>query len=173
VAAGSRRVIAGVNGSVRSLAALRAAVAEARSAGAELLAVHTWVPVGGELAYMRAPCPVLLEVWEQAAGDRLRTAFDEAFGGMPAGLEIRLVIVRAEPGPALVALAREAGDLLVIGSGGRGQVGCAIHGSVLRYCLAHARCPVLAVPPPDMIRELRPWPHHWRPQEFPAPQARQ
>jgi len=39
VAAGSRRVIAGVSGSLRSLGALRAAVAEARSARAGLLAV--------------------------------------------------------------------------------------------------------------------------------------
>jgi hypothetical protein len=93
VAAGARRVIAGVSGSVRSLAALRAAVAEARSAGAELLAVHAWVPGGGELAYMRAPCPVLPEIWEQAARDCF-TPFDEAFGGMPAGLEIYPVIVR-------------------------------------------------------------------------------
>ncbi len=96
MAAGARRVIAGVNGSVRSLAALRAAVAEARLAGAELLAVHAWVPAGGELAYARAPCPYLLKVWEQAACDCLRAAFDEAFGGMPAGLEIRPVIVRSE-----------------------------------------------------------------------------
>ena len=172
MAAGARRVIAGVSGSVRSLAALRAAVAEARLAGAELVAVHAWVPVGGELAYVRAPCPVLLEVWEQAARDCLRTAFDEAFGGMPAGLEIRPVIVRSEPGPALVAMADRAGDLLVVASGGRGQLGRAIHGSVVRYCLAHARCPVLAVLPPDMIRELRLWPHHWRPQDFAVPQAR-
>jgi nucleotide-binding universal stress UspA family protein len=172
VVAGARRVIAGVNGSVRSLVALRAAVAEARSAGAELLAVHAWVPIGGELAYVRAPCPVLLEVWEQAGRDCLRTAFDEAFGGMPAGLEIRPVIVRSEPGPALVAMAGQVGDLLVIGSGRRGQVGRAIHGSVVRDCLAHARCPVLAVPPPDMIRELRLWPRHWRPEDFAAPRAR-
>jgi nucleotide-binding universal stress UspA family protein len=165
-------VIAGVNGSVRSLAALRFAVAEARSAGAELLAVHAWAPAGGEIAYMRTPCPVLLEVWEQAARDCLSTAFDQAFGGMPAGLEIRSVIVRSEPGPALVGTAGQAGDLLVVGSGGRSQLGRAIHGSVLRYCLAHARCPVLAVPPPDMIRELRFWPRHWRPEDFAAPLAR-
>jgi nucleotide-binding universal stress UspA family protein len=91
---------------------------------------------------------------------------------MPARLEIHPVIVRSEPGPALVAMADRAGDLLVVGSGGRGQFGRAIHGSVVRYCLAHARCPVLAVPPPDMIRELRVWPHHWRPEDFAVPQAR-
>jgi len=54
---GTRRVIAGVNGSVRSLAALRAGAAQARAAGAELLPVLAWKPVGGEIAYARSPCP--------------------------------------------------------------------------------------------------------------------
>jgi len=79
VAAGSRRVIAGVSGSLRSLGALRAAVAEARSARAGLLAVLAWAPAGGEIAYVRAPCPLLLRLWEQAAHERIRDAFDEAF----------------------------------------------------------------------------------------------
>jgi hypothetical protein len=60
MAAGSRRVIAGVSGSLRSLGALRTGVAEARSAGAALQAVLAWAPAGGEVAYMRAPCPLLL-----------------------------------------------------------------------------------------------------------------
>src|SRR5258707_7705665 len=80
--------------------------------GVMAVAVHAWVPVGGELAYVRAPCPVLLEGWEQDARDCLRTAFDEAFGGVPAGLEIRPVIGRSQPGPGLVALAARAGALL-------------------------------------------------------------
>src|SRR5207247_4680150 len=85
VTAGGRRVIAGVSGSLRSLGALRAAVAEARSAGAALQAVLAWSPAGGEIAYRRAPCPVLLRLWEQEACERLRDAFDQAFGGLPDG----------------------------------------------------------------------------------------
>ena len=50
VAADSRQIIAGVSGSLRSLGALRAAADEARPAGAELLAVLAWAPVGGEVA---------------------------------------------------------------------------------------------------------------------------
>lgn len=98
---GTRRVIAGVNGSVRSLAALRAGAAEARSAGAELLPVLAWTPAGGEIAYIRSPCPPLLHVWEQDARDRLHTALAEAFGGMPDGLVVHPVIVRGAPGPSL------------------------------------------------------------------------
>ena len=171
VAAGRGRVIAGVSGSLRSLGALRAAVAEARSAGAAVLAVLAWAPAGGEIAYLRAPCPLLLRLWEQEAHERMRDAFDEAFGGMPDGVAVRRLVVRAPPGPVLVELADQPGDLLVVGYGGRSRLGCAVHGHVTRYCMAHARCPVLAVPPPELIRELRPRRHHWRPEDFAIPLA--
>jgi nucleotide-binding universal stress UspA family protein len=168
VAADSRQIIAGVSGSLRSLGALRAAVAEARSAGAALLAVLAWAPAGGEIAYLRAPCPLLLRLWEQEACECLRDAFDEALGGMPDGVVVRQLVVRASPGPALVELACHRDDLLVVGYGGRSRPGYVIHGAVTRYCLAHARCPVLTVPPPELIRELRPRRHHWRPEDFAA-----
>lgn len=171
MAAGSPRVIAGVSGSVRSLGALRAAVAEARSSGAPLLAVLAWAPAGGELAYLRAPCPLLLRLWENEARQRMRDAFDQAFGGVPGDVPIRSVVVRAPPGPALVRMAGRRDDLLVVGYGGRSWLGRAAHGAVTRYCIAHARCPVLAVPPPDLIRELRPWRHQWRPEDFTVPLA--
>ncbi len=171
VAAGGRRVIAGVSGSLRSLGALRAGVAEARSAGAELLAVLAWAPAGGEIAYIRAPCPVLLRLWEQAACERLRDAFDNAFGGVPDGVPVRQVVVRGQPGPALVELASQRDDLLVVGYGGRSRLGYAVHGAVTRYCIAHARCPVLTAPPPELIRELRPRRHRWRPEDFAVPLA--
>lgn len=168
---GGRRVIAGVSGSLRSLGALRAGVAEARSRGAVLLAVLAWAPAGGEVAYRRAPSPLLLRLWESAAGERLRESFDAVFGGMPAGVTVRMMVVRARPGPLLVELADRPDDLLVVGYGGRSRLGCAVHGSVTRYCLSHARCPVLAVPPPELITKLRPWPHHWRPEDFTVPLA--
>jgi hypothetical protein len=61
----------------------------------------------------------------------------------------------------LVAVAGQAGDLLVIGTGRRSPVGRALRRSVGRYCLAHARCPVIAVPPSALMDELRrgllPW----------------
>jgi nucleotide-binding universal stress UspA family protein len=171
VMTGGKRVIAGVSGSLRSLGALRAGVAEARSRGAELLAVLAWAPAGGEVAYMRAPCPLLLRLWERAAKERMRDSFDAAFGGIPADVKVRTMVVRARPAPLLVELADRPDDLLVVGYGGRSRLGCAVHGAVTRYCMAHARCPVLAVPPPELIGELRPWPHHWRPEDFTVPLA--
>jgi nucleotide-binding universal stress UspA family protein len=166
VMVGSKRVIAGVSGSLRSLGALRAGMAEARSRGATLLAVLAWAPAGGEVAYMRAPCPLLLRLWERAAKERMRDSFDAVFGGIPADVTVQTMVVRARPGPLLVELADRPDDLLVVGYGGRRLLGRAVHGAVTRYCLAHARCPVLAVPPPELINELRPWPHHWRPEDF-------
>jgi nucleotide-binding universal stress UspA family protein len=172
VTTGTRRVIAGVNGSMRSLAALRVAVDEARSATAVLQPLLAWAPVGGEVAYRRAPCPALLGVWQDAASDRLHRAFDEAFGGMPDGLVIEPVVVRGAAGPALVRMADQPDDLLVVGGGGWGRIARNFHGAVGRYCLARARCPVLVVPPPELIRELRSRRRHWRPEDVASPLAR-
>jgi nucleotide-binding universal stress UspA family protein len=167
----SGRVIAGVSGSVRSLGALRAGVVEARSSGAELVAVLAWAPSGGEFAYMRAPCPMLLRLCEEAAQERVREAFDAAFGGIPWDVSVRMLVVRARPGQVLVDMADRPDDLLVVGCGGRSRLGRTVHGSVTRYCIAHARCPVLAVPPPELIADMRSWPHRWRPELITAPLA--
>lgn len=132
-----------------------------------MLAVLAWAPAGGELAYLRAPCPLLLRLWEHAARQRMQDAFSQAFGGMPDGVDIRHMVVRGPAGPTLVEVAGRRDDLLVVGGyGTRSRLGRAAHGTVARYCMVHARCPVLAVPPPDMIKEIRPWTHHWRAEDF-------
>jgi len=46
-----------------------------------------------------------------------------------------------------VATADASDDVLIVGAGQRGALTRLWHGKVSRYCLAHARCPVLAVPP--------------------------
>ncbi len=145
------RVVVGVSGSVANLAALHRAVDVARDAHAPLVAVAAWVPVGGELAYRRAPCPLLLRLWETAARDRLRAAFADAFGGPPVDVGIEMLLVRGPAGPALTTVAGRVGDVLVVGAGQRLPW---LRG-VTRYCRRHARCPVLTVEPPTMIRELR------------------
>ena len=162
---GDRRVIAGVSGSLRSLGALRAGVVEARASGSPVFAVLAWVPPGGEYAYRRAPCPVLLQMWEDAAAQRLAEAFDEAFGGVPEDVLVHRVVARGKPGPVLVALADRPDDLIVLGSGGHTRAGLALPGGVGGYCLAHARCPVLGVPPPDLMAQVRSRPHRWRPED--------
>jgi nucleotide-binding universal stress UspA family protein len=144
---GPRRIIIGANGSPGSLRALRYAEDLAHFSGARLVPVIAWTPPGGELAERRAPSPELRRVWAEAAKQRLRDAMQAAWGGLPDGLEVRAIIARGEPGPVL---ADEAGadDLLVLGAGRRGGLRSRLAGGrVARYCLRHAACPVLAVPP--------------------------
>lgn len=133
-----------------NLAALHAGVQLARDTGTPLVAVSCWVPVGGELAYRRAPCPMLLRFWQRAARDRLRAAFEDAFGAPLADVVVEMAVIRGPAGPTLTRVASGAGDVLVVGAGGRLPWR---HG-VTRYCRRHAGCPVLAVEPPTMIREL-------------------
>lgn len=163
------RVVVGVSGSLSSLAALHHAVAEARRLDGTLVPVLAWHPVGGESAYRSHPCPPLLEVWERAARKRLDTAFEQCFGGYPAGLRIRPVLVRDEqPGRALVAVADRPGDMLVISTGRQGRLARLFHGSVSRYCLAHAHCSVTAVPPSELLDALESAARDGEPMSLPA-----
>ena len=148
---GMRRVIVGVSGSAGSVRALRYAARLAWEADAPLFAVLTWVPPGGDLAERRAPSPELRRVWKRAAAERLDSAMRAAWGGTPADLVVEPIVVRGPAGPMLVQAADRADDLLVVGAGRRGRLARFWHGEVSRYCLARARCAVLAVPPADQV----------------------
>src|SRR5258708_11404209 len=128
-------------------------MAEALSSGGALLAVLAWAPAGGELAYRRAPCPLLLRLWEQDAQERMRGAFDAVFGGVPCGVAVRMMVVRGPPGRLLVELADQPDDLLVVGCGGRSGLSCVVHCSVTRFCPAPPWCPGFSVPPPQLITQ--------------------
>ena len=116
---GGQRIVVGVTGSVGNLQALRYAAAEARRRETPLLAVHAWVPPGGELAERQCAVPELRQVWQEAAWRRLWDAFDAALGGMPADLPVEATAVRGDPGRVLVATADRHDDLLVVGAGRR------------------------------------------------------
>ncbi len=150
-----RRIIVGVHGSLGSLQALRYAADEARQRDAPLMAVIAWVPPGGDLAERRHSSPYLRKIWRDAAWERLWAAFDAGLGGVPADLTVEPQVARGETGPVLVDAANRPDDLLVIGTGRRAGVGRVTHRSVSRYCLAHARCPVLAIPPSALMDEMR------------------
>jgi nucleotide-binding universal stress UspA family protein len=152
---GVRRVITGVSGSPGSLRALRYAAEVAQVRGALLIPVLAWVPPGGDLADRRCPSTYLRETWRAAAVERLTETIDLAFGAVPDDIVMRTAVLRGEPGPVLVTAACEPGDLIVVGAGRRGPVERMIGGRVARYCVAHAACPVISVPPAELEQASR------------------
>ncbi|WP_042387177.1 universal stress protein [Streptacidiphilus melanogenes] len=153
------RVVVGVTGSAGSAAALRMAVAEARSSERVLVAVLAWEPPGGEAAYRLAPDPDLVRIWERAAIERLDSAFAQALGGsadasagtvggVPDDVALERVVVRGPAAYALTGLAERADDLLVLGAGARRPLARLLRGAVRRRALAHAHGPVMLVAPP-------------------------
>jgi len=156
-----RRIVVGVHGSLGSLQALRYAADEARQRNVPLLAVIAWVPPGGDLAERRHPSSYLRKIWRDAARERLWAAFDAGLGGVPADLRLEPQVARGDTGPVLVDIASQPDDLLIIGTGRRGWFGRMTRRSVSRYCLAHARCPVLAVPPSALMDEMSHPLHSW------------
>jgi nucleotide-binding universal stress UspA family protein len=156
-----RRLVVGASGSPGSLSALRYARGLALRIEVPVVAVQAWVPPGGDLAERRCPAPGLRRVWAEAARQRLEDAVLAAWGGAPPGLDAKLVVCRGDPGPVLVDLADSVGDVLVVGAGRRAAVSRVWRGRVGRYCLAHAQCPVLAVPQPAGAREMGLRPATW------------
>jgi nucleotide-binding universal stress UspA family protein len=141
------RLVVGTSGSPGSLPALRYALHLARRNDVPLVAVLAWVPPGGDLGERRCPSAYLRRIWAQAARQRLNDALDAAWGCVPPDLDIAPVIIRGAPGPSLVEIADASDDVLIVGAGQRGALTRMWHGKVSRYCLAHASCSVLAVPP--------------------------
>jgi len=153
----TRRIIAGVSGSPGSVHALRQAADLAHHHDAVLIPMLAWVPPDST----RLPWPELRQVWHDDAWQRLWDTLDTAFGGLPAGISTQPVVLRGKPGQVLAGVARQDGDVLVIGAGRRGLLRRLARCRVARYCLANAHCPVLAIPPPSLAQQagygLRGW----------------
>jgi nucleotide-binding universal stress UspA family protein len=161
---GARRIVVGVHGSLGSLQALRWAADEAGDRQVTLVAVIAWQPPGGDFAERSHPSSYLRRLWRDAARTRLNDAFEAGLGGLPANLQVQARVERGDAGPVLVDVADQPGDLLVIGTGRRRLVRRMLSRSVGRYCLAHACCPVLAVPPSALMEAAGhgwPWAHSW------------
>ncbi|MEV7418333.1 universal stress protein [Streptomyces sp. NPDC089919] len=136
----------GVGTGVGGVTAVHRAAAEARCRGGELWAVLAWQPVG-RAAGAR-------EAWREAAAARLRELLDGAFGPAGPGVPLAGMTAVGAPGPVLVDVARAPEDLLVVGAGSRGLLRRALRPSPARFCLAHAACPVLVVPPSPLAADL-------------------
>jgi nucleotide-binding universal stress UspA family protein len=163
------RVVVGVHTSLSGLHALREAVAQARARGVPLHAVRAWGPPPAEqsthdagwqpaIGMVRPPTensagsgPMRAMPAAEAAA-LVDQAFADTMGGEPPDLPVRTVLVPDRPGPVLVEYACRDSDLLVIGAGRRGFLWRVRGSPVVRYCLRHASCPVLVVPPPPLTR---------------------
>ncbi|MEU6314325.1 universal stress protein [Streptomyces sp. NPDC047014] len=141
------KVVVGVSGSLGSLAALHRAAAEARLRGAELRVVLAWQPPGTGPGGRDSCGVAAVAHCREAAVDALRRNLDTAFGAGRPGVTLAGFTVRGTAGAVLVDCARDPEDLLVVGTGSRGPLRRLVRPSVARYCLAHAACPVLTVPP--------------------------
>ena len=148
------RLIVGTSGSPGSLCALRYAEAAARARDAVLIPVIAWEPPGGDRADWVQPSGYLRQEWRNLAARRLRDALIAVWGEVPDDPLVQPHVERGPAGWVLVNLADRPDDLLVVGAGRRGTLARMALSRVGRYCLAHARCRVLAIPPPPPAREL-------------------
>jgi nucleotide-binding universal stress UspA family protein len=148
------RLVVGTSGSPGSLQALRYAENLARAHNAVLIPVIAWELPGGDRAQRIGSSHELGKACREIACRQLRDALIAVWGEVPGD---PLVQPRVERGPAgwvLVNLACQPDDVLVVGAGRRGALARLAFSKVSRYCVARAGCPVVAVPPPALAREL-------------------
>jgi nucleotide-binding universal stress UspA family protein len=152
---GIGRLIVGTTGSPGSLQALRYGEVLARAHHAVLVPVLAWELPGGDYAVRVHPSGELRREWQNLACQQLRDALIAVWGEVPDDPRVQPHIERGPAGWVLVNLACHPGDVLVVGAGRRGALARMAFSKVTRYCLAHAQCPVLAIPPPALAGELR------------------
>jgi nucleotide-binding universal stress UspA family protein len=151
---GIDRLIVGTSGSPGSLAALRYGEVLARTHHAVLIPVIAWEPPGGDQDERLACSAPLRLACRDLACQQLRDALVAVWGKVPGDPLVRPQIQRGPAGRVLVTLACRPSDVLVVGAGRRGALARMAFSRVSRYCLAHAQCPVLAIPPSELAREL-------------------
>jgi len=137
------RIVAGVDGSAPSVAALRWAVRQAELTGGTVDAVIAWqYPIAaGGLGW--APTSGLDDTdYSELASKALSAAIAEV--SPPPSVPVRQLVVDGNPAQVLLDAAKEA-DLLVVGNRGHGGFTDALIGSVSGRCVHHANCPVVVV----------------------------
>lgn len=139
-------VLCGVDGSVESSYAAKAASQLAWRMNNRLVLGHSYPPMTtyGDRAFRRAyAAGPLLAQWR--AGLKHLDAAAAALEGLP---EPEVSLEPGDPATELVRIAkRERAELVVVGSHGQGKLQAALYGSVAATLAASAPIPVLVVPP--------------------------
>ena len=141
---GQQVVVAGVDGSPESIAALRWASRYAAATGATVRAVRAWhyPSAVGPASVGVAPNPVTSEVEAhieaELTGDLAQVYPD------PAADQLEIRVECGHPAEVLIAESKEA-DLLVVGHRGHGAFTGMLLGSVSIHCVTHAFCPVVVI----------------------------
>jgi nucleotide-binding universal stress UspA family protein len=130
-------IVAGIDGSPPSLAALEWAARQADLTGSALVVVAAWQLPG---TYAAAG---ITDDYDPAA--EMQTVLDHSLDAIQhrhRTLRTTGHVINGYPGPVLVDASRDA-DLLVVGSRGHGELIDILLGSVGMHCVTHAHCPVL------------------------------
>jgi nucleotide-binding universal stress UspA family protein len=151
---GVDRLIVGTSGSPGSLQALRYGESLARVHHAVLIPVIAWELPGGDRGQRIGPSHELAMACREIACRQLQDALIAVWGEVPDDALVQPQVERGPAGWVLVSVACRPGDVLVVGAGRRGALARLVFSRVGRYCLAHAQCPVMAVPPPVLAREF-------------------
>jgi nucleotide-binding universal stress UspA family protein len=141
-------IVVGIDDSPSSRAAIRWAADYARATGCRLQAVHVLILPPATEIYAHAM--EMDEVYPDAdyVEERYRTASQALFDAVNPEPDWELQYAQGHAGRILVELSRTA-RLLVVGAREHHGVGRLLNGSIGHYCLNHATCPVMSVPPRD------------------------
>jgi nucleotide-binding universal stress UspA family protein len=136
------RIVVGIDGSPGSEKATEWAIEEAVRCGAELVLVHGWMyPYTGTVTG-------LSEARDEMRLDAMRT-LESAMASvrnLVPGLRCQSIISEESAAKAIIDAAVD-GDLVVVGSRGRGGFRALLLGSVSRTVIQHAPCPVAVIHP--------------------------
>ena len=136
-----RPIVAGVDGSQSSLAALRWAVRQAELTGAPLEIVSAWEWPVSFLGW-GTPVPP-----DYDPADEARRQLDKAVSAVLTpgdAIEVRRSVIEGHPAPVLEALSRTA-DLVVVGSHGHREFAGMLLGPVSEHLITHCHCPVVVI----------------------------
>lgn len=136
-------IVVGLDLSPSSRAALEWAADYARLTGQPVLAVHA-LPVPPSMAsvgVLGVPAP---EPYDKVDAG-YRQEVEAVFASVDPLPGWRLGFYIDDPGPAVIGASEDAAAI-VVGTHEHRGIGRLVYGSVSRYCLSHAKVPVVAVP---------------------------